>query len=237
MPFSSKPCIHLPAGDRLLSVIETKFLHLLNIMKLAPYSVDYVSLRYPEMCFCSKHNMQFAQHLFISERSLCASSMLTCVLDVRQRQGSGSFVACSVTSAENTHGGYWQVHSPHNQVPSNGVRGVQDAQGALGWGEGVECRMFKGSWDGEKGWGVRCSRILIWEGGASCLGGVFHGKRGVLGWSEGLPWEERGVGCSRPSKEEGGAGCSGWTTSQARVTDSKWGLESANCSVQAKSDS
>lgn len=222
MPFSSKPCIYLPAGDRLLSVIETKFLHLLNIMKLAPYSVDYVSLRYPEMCFCSKHNMQFAQHLFISERSLCASSMLTCVLDVRQRQGSGAFVACSVTSAENTHGGYWQVHSPHNQVPSNGVRGVQDAQGALGWGEGVGCRMLKDPYLGR---------------GCKLLREVFHGKRGVLGWSEGLPWEERGVGCSRPSKEEGGAGCSGWTTSQARVTDSKWGLESANCSVQAKSDS
>lgn len=52
--------------------------------------------------------------------------------------------------------------------------------------------MLKGPWDGEKGWGVGCSRILIWEGGASCLGGssmgregfqddqrVFHGKRGV----------------------------------------------------------
>lgn len=42
-------------------------------------------------------------------------------------------------------------------------------------------RLLKGPWDGEKGWGVGCSRIFIWEGGVQAAQGVFHGKSGGTG--------------------------------------------------------
>lgn len=146
-------------GQTVLSVIETKFLHLLNIMKLAPYSVDYVSLRHPEMCSCSKHNTQFVQHLFISERIIYASSMLVYVGCQAEKW---SRFLCSIFTyvcRECSQSGYQQVHPP----PSHG---------AFWSGEGVGCRMPRGSSMG--------------TGGAGCPGGL-PWKEGVQDNQEGQP--------------------------------------------------
>lgn len=178
MPISSKPCIHLPAGHRLLSVIETKFLHLLNIMKLAPYSADYVSLRHPEMCSCSNTICNLF-NTYLSQRGFF------CFLHVGMCSGYQAEtefrLLCSMFTyifREHSHGGYWQVHSPPSQVPSNGARRVQTAQGALGWGEGMGCRMLKD--------------LYMGRGGAGCSGG--------------LPWEEWGYRMIRESSM-GRGGC------------------------------
>lgn len=112
-PAPTKSCVYLPAGDRVLSVIETKFLHLLNMMKLAPYSVDYASLRHPDMCSCSKHNTQFVQQLIYFIEDLCASPMLVCVtvLDFG-RDRVWAPLWHRHLFVENVHGGgggYWQA--------------------------------------------------------------------------------------------------------------------------------
>lgn len=102
MPFSLSHASIFLQGDRLLSIIDTKFLHLLNFMKLVPYSVDYAFLRHPEMC---KHNTQFIQQLLYFGENLSAAPMVMCdtVVDIKWRQSPGSFVVASLRSAENAH--------------------------------------------------------------------------------------------------------------------------------------
>lgn len=112
------------AGGRLLPIIETKSLHLLNIMRSAPYSVDYASLRHPEM---RKHNTQFVQQFVYFRENLSAASMVVCVtvLDIRQRQGPGSFIVASLRFAENAHRvvgtGKYEFRKPFISHPARGL--------------------------------------------------------------------------------------------------------------------
>lgn len=109
-------------------------------MKLAPYSVDYASLRHPEMC---KHNTQFVQQLVYFRENLSADPMVVCVtvVGIRQRQSPGPFVVASLRSAENAHRvvdtGKYESQQPFTLHPARGgghllmEQRVQEAQ--EGW--------------------------------------------------------------------------------------------------------